>query len=188
MRQLLKKTFIMKVLWKEIEYKQLSFYEALEFDNLMRQQDFNIVDRFVSFLEEKGINKKQSLKQITVEEMNKFFKTYIDTAMRWYYAKNKKTNEDKPKKWIPESSYIVFICKEMNIDPMRLLNEYTPEAINFLWEWIQWNLNEQTKEGRERNRQAQIGKDLREVDKDRELEELNKMREKKKLLQAKKDK
>ena len=154
----------------------------------MRQQDFNIVDWFVSFLEKKGVKKKQALKQITVEEMNKFFEAYVDTAMRWYYAKSKKDNQDKPKKRIPESSYIVFICKEMNIDPIRLLNEYTPEAINFLWEWIQWNLNEQTKEWRERNRQSQIWKDLREVDKDKELGELNKMREKKKLLQSKKDK
>jgi hypothetical protein len=49
-------------------------------------------------------------------------------------------------------------------------------------------LNEQTKEGRARNRQVQVGRELNDIDKDKELEELKKMRERKKLLQAKKDK
>jgi len=191
MKELIKKTFTFKVLWKDIYYDQLSYYEALEFDNMMKQTDFDIIERFIWFLGKYKIKRKLILKRLSIADMNLFFQTYIDTALRWYYAKNKKTNEDKPKnndKRIPQSSYIVFLSKEMWVDPIRLVNEYTPEALNFISEWIQRNLNEQTKEGRARNRQVQIGRELNDIDKDKELEELKKMRERKKPLQAKKDK
>lgn len=182
MKELLKKTYIMNVLDSEIQYEQLSYYDALEFDYLIRSEDFSIVDWFTEFLKWYWFTDKQ-INNLTVNDMNTFFKTYIDTAVRGFYGKTKEN--DWKKDYSPNSSYIVFLSQQLHLDPIRLAKEYTPEAINYLLEWVTRNLNEQTKEGRERNKYKSINKQLNDVDKEEELKKIKEMREKSKLLQAK---
>lgn len=172
MKELLRKKFELVVDDKILEYEQLSYYDCLEFDFLIKENDYQVTDRCKAFFESNGITKIDKI------DIKKFFDTYCDTALRWFYAKgsnNKKTYQ-------PWWSFVVFLTKELQIDPIRLLKEYTPEAINFLMDWIEWNLNAQTKEWQNRNERKAQAMQLKEWDKDEELESIKR----KQLLRAKK--
>jgi hypothetical protein len=131
MKELLKKTFVMNVIGREIEYEQLSYYDALEFDYMIRDEEFSTVDWFIRFLKRYKF-KDNEINNLTVEDMNTMFKVYTDTALRGFYGKQK---EDKDKKnYTPSSSYIVFISQQLKVDPLTILKNYTPEAINYLME------------------------------------------------------
>ena len=179
MKQLLRKTFVMDVLDKQIEFQQLSYYDAMEFDYMIRQEWFDIVKWFKQFMIEHWIEAEE-IDELSIDEVNKMFKVYTDTALRGYYS-NKQIKQSTGKvSYVPDTSFIVFISKELSIDPLTLIKEYTAEWLDALVEWIMWNLNEQTKEWRERNRQKAIWMDLKDVDTEIELEKLRAMRETKK--------
>jgi hypothetical protein len=73
----------------------------------------------------------------------------------------------------------------MRLDVITMLKTYTPEAFNYITDWIIYNLNEQTKEGRERNKYKKINKQLNDIDKEKELKKIKEMRKRNKLLQNK---
>jgi adenine-specific DNA methylase len=71
----------------------------------------------------------------------------------------------------------------MGLDPITMLKRYTPEAFNFILQGIIYNINEQTKEGRKKNKIQSIRKDnQKEVTTDDDMEKIRKAREKYKEL------
>lgn len=106
----------------------------------------------VEFLRTEGLKDKE----IATIDIMKFWQTYLDTALRGMYGSSDKKSD------VPPSSFIVFVAEKLNIDPLSMIEKYTPEAINFLAEGIEWNINAQTKEGQMRNERKLHAKQLQE--------------------------
>jgi len=166
MYRLIKKDFSIEILWQELKYKQLSYYECIELHYLITKW-LNIKEWTYNFLKDKIIITYEDLSKIDID---KFFNIYLDTACRWFYSKDKKKNET-----IPFEAYITFLSKEINIDPLTLIKEYTPEAINCITDGIIYNINEQTEQWRNKNRINQEIKNTPKEEKDKILKNVEKI-------------
>jgi len=84
----------------------------------------------------------------------KMFDNILDTRFRWVFDKNQKKKEKKKEDDVerPYSSVLLTICEKINIDPETFQNRYTIEQMNYFIDWIVFNANETTEEGRELNR------------------------------------
>ena len=173
MKELLRKEYRINILWKVVSYKQLVYREALEFDYLINESWFLISDRCKEFLATYGIN------DIRKVDTQKFFDTYLNTALKGMYAKGWKPSD------APWSSFIVFLSEKLHTDPLTILDKYTPEAISYLSEGIEWNINATSKEWQVRNERKVQAKKLMQGDKDEELASIKKKQElrKKRALQ-----
>lgn len=180
MKELLKKKFQLTVLWKLIEYEQLSYIQAIEFDDYMRTNNISIWERTKAYLKEKL---KISDKEIVNIDLLKFWDVYCDTALRWYYSKSKSSW------WIPKSipsSYIMRLSEKMSIDPITMFEKYTPEGIKFCSDWAIRNENEKSDKWKKENERRLQWMYISQWDNEKELEELKKIREHKKALRLKK--
>lgn len=175
MKELLQKNYEFKVLDQIFLIKQLSMRECIEFHYKFQEKDFNVVSFVFVFLKDKiSITEKDLLKI----DIKKIFDLFVEYWMKDFYSKWKS-------KWwesVPYESYIAFIVKELWIWVNELLN-YTPELINFLTEWITYNINSQTKEWQKRNKMNKIKKQKNWSDEDF-IERVRKTREKK-ILKSK---
>lgn len=177
MRELLKKEFELIVLWKVLKYNQMSYKECLEFDYYIQNNKITVWERAITYLQVKLWLNAKELKKI---DLKKFFDTYIDTALRLFYGK--KRVEWKPKQRTSiDSAYIMRMSSKLWIDPIKMIEEYTPEALHFCGEGAIWNENEKTKEWQNRNMRKLQAMQLQEWDKDSDLEAIKKMRERKAL-------
>jgi len=116
----------------------------------MKEAGFSPYDWSIEFLKTNGV------KEVDKVDIPKFFETYLDTALRGFYAKGGKPSD------APSSSFIVFLADKLHTDPLTILDRYTPEAINFLAEGIEWNINASSKEGQVRNERKVHAKKLQE--------------------------
>lgn len=172
---LLKKDFEIVILWKNIKYSQLSYYDCLEFYKKITDKDFNIVEWFQE-ITKSDFSKKELFKI----DFEKFLKLYFDTACKWFFKKWNIAGKDSISSF---ESYLSFLSEKIHLDPLSILKNYTPEQLEIITEWVIFNLNEQTKEWRSINRRKAIQKQNRanpEQNK-KDLEEIQRNREK--LLQ-----
>lgn len=180
MKELLKKKFQINVLWKVLEYDQLSYMEAIEFDDYMKKNKISIWEWAKTYLQQKLKLSDKELKKI---DLLVFFDTYCDTALRWYYSKS---NWD----WgIPKSipnSYIMRLSEKMSIDPITMLEKYTPEAIKYCTDWAIRNENAKSDKWRKENERKLQWMYIAQWDNEKDLEDIIAMREHKKALRLKK--
>lgn len=174
---LLKKDFEIIILKQKVVYSQLSYYECLEFYKTISEKDFDLVIWFFNFLKTKISVTEKDIINIWLEQIEKFFKIYLDTACKSFFKKNIIVNKDNISTF---ESYLTFLSKEINLDPLSILKKYTPEQLEIITDWVIFNLNEQTKEWRKNNKikalKKQNSKDIEQNKKD--LEEIKASREK----------
>ena len=119
---------------------------------------------------------KRDMRNILTDFDDVFMKVK-DTYFAWVFSETAwNTSEwmqESYKKFAPEQSGIVFLAEKFHIDPNRLIEEYTPEMIHYYSEWLLRNLNEQTKEGKAKNKVKANKKKIESMPKD-EKEKLEK--------------
>lgn len=169
MFDLLQKTYEWEILNQQFIFKQLSYYDCLETHYKISQEWFDITWRVYWLLQEQIAITKKDMNSI---DINTFLDVYMNKAMKWFYSR--KSNEET----MPFEAYIALLSKELNIDPIRLLKSYTPEAINFLTEWILRNINSQTKEWQKINKIKSMKKEVRQWGNEDDLKSIIAAREK----------
>jgi hypothetical protein len=50
------------------------------------------------------------------------------------------------------NSYIILLSEKLNLDPIKILNNYTLNQLNYFTEWIIYNINEQSEKWKQKNR------------------------------------
>lgn len=155
--------------WKilfSIEYKQATMLEYYEFLN--KDKDEQILDLYKII--------KEKIKYTFFDKVKLFFnKNYKSKIELWLNFENAflsimsnkfRTYEsifNKVKsrmqnkwwnKWTIDSVWLSMICKEYNISPTDLLNNYTLEQYFWFLDWIEWNNNALTKEWQSINNEA----------------------------------
>ncbi len=117
------------------------------------------------------ISKKQ-LWRVTIARQQEILQFILDTYAKDFFS-NKQEIAVKNK--APFSSLIAYLIKETS-ETVETLNTYTWETIQFLIDWLVYNVNETTPEGKRNNR---INSNLKEVQNeklsDKEKEILNKL-------------
>lgn len=152
---LLKKDFEINILSQKVVYSQLSYYDCLEFYKKITEKDFDLVYWFYNFLKDKIIITEKDVIDIWIDQIKTFFELYLDTACRSFFKKNIIVNKDNISTF---ESYLTFLSKEINLDPLSILKNYTPEQLEIITEWVVFNLNEKTKEWRQINMKKAIKK------------------------------
>jgi len=180
MFELLRKDFKLNLLWKTLEYKQLSMYECLDFSYLMKEKDFKLEDWIFNFLKDKINIKKTDIIKI---DLSKFMEVMFNSAFKWFFN-DWKTN--KWSKWLPFEAYVMFLSNSFNLHPDKLLKSYTPEQISYYLNWIIYNLNEQTEKWQRINKTNIAMEEIRKEDPKKVLQRIKEMEEKLKLKHNKK--
>jgi hypothetical protein len=155
-------TFRVEKIKRDFTLKQLSFYDCLCFNFERKQLWFDYREWIKKLLDITD-------KELLFIDINKFVKTYEETALREFYWKEKPT-ENKA----PDSFFFYYLSKENKIDVDKLIKTYTPEWIKFLSDWLTYYLNEQTEDWRETNR---LRKELKGVNVNDEIEKTRLARE-----------
>jgi len=160
MFELKKKRYGIKLGDNIYTYSQATLWETIDYLFFL-ENNFNIL----VFLEELfGVQSFEEgkyevfLKDINNSDINIVMEEILNTRFKWFFSKKDNKNE---KNSIPYNAYIVFLCKELNTSPSDILNNYTTEAIAFLTDWVIYNLNEQTEEGRRKNKIIQWAKNCK---------------------------
>lgn len=182
MFKLLKKEYIIDILGKTYSLEQLSYYDCLEFYHKILQKNFDIIEWSYEEISKKIEIDKEEFQKI---DINKFFKFYIDYACKWFFWV--KLNNSSSESIATFSSFLCFLSEKIHLHPLWILKEYTPEQLEEISEWIIFNLNEQTKEWRQKNRIKHLQKQNKwsKKENDEDLKYIQEKREeykKKKLL------
>lgn len=151
-----------------ISYKQASMKELYEFLNAIDWDKDAVYDWIYDFLVKNSNIKWNDIKYLLMD-IDNLFKIVKDTYFHGVFEeKNEKTSK-KPD-YVPEQSIIVFLSEKFCMDPDSLIEKYTPEMITYYSEGILWNINEQTKEGKAKNKAKANRKrieDMNQSEKDR---------------------
>lgn len=139
-----------------ISYTQMNMYDCIEFNHNLTKPEFDIYKWIEDFIKDWWAKIKK--KDYRCIDTNKMLEAIFSTAMKWFYEK---------KKWwwwkpYPFEAYIALLSEKLNIDPTRLLKEYTPEQITYYAEWVIYNWNEQSKEWQAQNKKNQAKKEMNE--------------------------
>jgi hypothetical protein len=158
MNKLLRKDYELEIsIWnkkKVFMYQQATAYETLEFIELASKENFNVLEWVYDFLNNvckvkkipftNNISRKEYMKY--VKNFDKIFRVIKDTYFKWAFGKEETEQETL------FESYIAFMSKELNIDPLRLLKEYTFEQLTTISDGVIYNINMQTEEGQKANK------------------------------------
>jgi len=145
----------LKLSWKEIivRYKQAYIKQLLEFLEESQEESFDLILYVCNFIE---INGKITLTDEQREEIEpkivEIFKKLQETLFKSFFND---TKGGWGSKW-PFSSFLMIICDKFACDPKYLIENYTWEEItseDWYTDWIIWNVNEQTKEWQQKNKQ-----------------------------------
>lgn len=167
MKELLKKTYEIKLLWQTLKYEQFSLYECLEFQHTIQSQPLE--DWIYNFLKTKiKVNKLDLLKI----DLKLLMETLFDTAFKGFFWKWKWWES------MPFEAYVMFISKEFNLHPEAVMKKYTPEALACYMDWIIRNYNSQTKEWQKKNRINKAMKEMKKTSVEDDLKEIEEMRKK----------
>lgn len=153
MFKLLKKEYVINTLWKTYSVEQLSYYDCLEFYHKILQNGFDVREWCYEEILKKIQIDKKDLEKI---DINKFFKFYIDYACKWFFWV--KQNTSNSESIATFSSFLCFLSEKIHLHPLWILKEYTPEQLEEISEGIIFNLNEQTKEWRTKNKVKHLQK------------------------------
>lgn len=168
MQQLLKKTFQIVIDSKVISYDQLTYMECVDRDNYMKSNEVSVWVRATERLKVRWVSKTDKVDLLT------FYQTYTETALRWFYSKDTSQSQGTAKSLT--SSYITRLAQQMNIDPITMLERYTPEAINRCSEWYIRNINAQSDKGKRTNDMKLQWMELAQWDMESDLEQIKAMR------------
>lgn len=171
MFELIKKTYWLKI-WNNIyTYKQASLAESIDY-LYIRQKDFKWAE-YLAELFGKDLsseNNKEFISDLLELDEIKTLKTIESTRHKHFFGTWSKWKQDT----IPYNAYIVHLCDKLNVSPKNLLEDYTAEAINYLQWWVTYIANEQTEEGRQKNKQIESAK--KSVMSDEQMEAILKAR------------
>jgi len=78
------------------------------------------------------------------------------------------------------------MSEKLSIDPITMLERYTPEALKYCSDWAIRNENEKSEKWQKVNQRKLQAMTLSEWDKEKDLQEVKEMRERKKLLRLNK--
>ena len=165
MKELHRKTYKLKIsvpffFWekkKVFRFRQGTLEELLEMTNWIETSN-DFFDYLFYFLNNKNINNekisKRDLNKMSEEEIFTIFE-YIQKTFAKGYFKKGKSKKVTLQNYSPTSSAFATLCKELSIsiDKVLLL---TWEQIDFLFDGLNWNCNQMTKEGKNRNRARAI--------------------------------
>jgi len=146
----------------KIKYKQATIIETQNFIEQVEKN--NLQDWVLKFLENNSNANKISM---WIVKMNwKFFEELINklklTMFHWVF--NEKEDKSDWSSIQPFESVLCFLCKEININPLEFVEKYTIEQMNYLLDWIIYNINEQTEEWQEKNQRRQFNKENKDED------------------------
>lgn len=138
-----------------LKYFQASIYETIQF--MKHLENDTTGERLKDFLKKYWNIDKVTLWLISIDKqfMDKVFNTIKDTRFRWVFASKKQKEDDNIR---PYSSVLVFLAKEINIDPHTFQMEYTVEQMNYLMWGVVYNINDQTEEGKQINQKNEFNK------------------------------
>lgn len=139
-----------KILWwkmqKEvlITYGGATLYQQMELTNA--KTDEEKIAFFLNFIRQNTKTKLSSSDEKTItQNIESIAQQIITTAF------STKSRGDKSNEFSPYASYLVFLSKELGIEP-RVLMHYSLQEIEYLSEGLLRNLNAKTEEGQKQNR------------------------------------
>lgn len=133
-----------------LKFKEARFIETIEFIEIVKWNWTNIVKRIIKFIKEHTNSKlKKSDIQYIMMYADKIIPTLKETFLEWCFSDN---SWDWEWEETPMSSYIAVLSEKLNIDPLRLINEYTVKQLEMMTEGIVWNANCWSKDWQKKNR------------------------------------
>lgn len=136
----------------KLKFEQAKLIDTIEFINITSQSEFGIIMWLLNFIEEKSwIKLNMKIRQYIMLNRDSILKTIKETFFEWCFTK-----EEVKWDYSPFSSYITILSEKLNIDPVRLAKEYTPQQLEFLTEWLVWNANEASKDWQKKNKLRRI--------------------------------
>ena len=145
----------------KLKYKQATIFETMDF--LKTLEEWKTVEWTLDFIKNHW-GTKIALWFIKIDNnlFNKVFETIKNSLFRWVFGKAEAKND-----WggtQPYSAILVFVCEKLNISPHEFQNEYTIEQMNYLLDWIIYNINEWTEEWQEKNQRNNFNKENKDED------------------------
>lgn len=126
-----------------IQYEQSNIREMLDFiDNKIDIEKWisNIFLKW-KFKKNKFYNFKKQCYPYIYEQSEQIVDKIIKKKFKWLFDKGKKSG-----RIVIFSSIFQLVCEKYNLTPNELLDNYTWEQLEWMLDWIIFNLNEQTKE------------------------------------------
>lgn len=173
----LRKTFeqdFFDIRWKKlltIKYEQATILEYYEYINKTTDEQLQEIQKIIeplfkmSFLDKIKLvfNKNYQTKLIKWADIEWLILSVMQNRYRWYESIftdiKKRIWTKKGWKWVIDSVWIMMICKNYNMSPTDLLNNYTLEQYLWLLDGIERYNNAQTKKWQAINNLAVIDKD-----------------------------
>lgn len=165
MYELIKKTYSAPILNQTVIFKQATLIECIEYSFEISRPWFKLDVWIFNFLKDNWIKlKHEDLIKVNLEL---FMDTIHEKRFKDFFEK-KNNKKFVAKSSMPYEAYIVKLAEHFKTDPISLINTYTPTQIKYLTDWITWNINEETSEGRRKNI---ISKEMKEMDDESNTEE-----------------
>jgi len=153
-----------------MKFQEASVYEHIKLWSLYKNK-IEFVEYFVKkYGRVKGKKIKDKYMVYIVYQWEKIWEAINELYFQWLYKETKETQKEGY-----FASYITFLSKEMWIDPLYLMKNYTFKQLEYFSGGVIRNLNEATKEGKKKNRLRKIADRKREdVDYDKILASVRK--------------
>lgn len=135
----------------KLQFKQASYFETLDF--IDKSNDTYIPVWVVEFIE------KASWKPLKIVDKKVLYDNlphYMDIIYNTYFEGCFDKEHTGDTRRTPRASFVVLCCKELWLKPNEVLHEYTLSQLVELMEWAIRNANEQTDEGKRKNRQKEL--------------------------------
>ena len=150
---IIENTWIKRLFQKE-KVLYLEFQEATiqEIDNFFKlKTEREIISFYKDFIFKKTWCTKKEIKQIG-RVLNDIIKILQQT---YFISPKKEEKKNNSKISPPDSSFLVFICKEVWLHPDEYM-KLTMRQLNYISEWVIYNIKQQTKEWRVENKKEDI--------------------------------
>ena len=147
--------------------------EVLEFLDKKRQEDFDIVEWVFDFIG-KHSNISQNDYKYIAYEIDNIFKTLKDTYFKGAFADNDAGDSLWSDIVGTISPYLCMLSDKLSIHPDKMIDEYTPEMLEYYTEGVIYNINEQTEEWRKKNKSRSAKKKIESMttDEKKKLDDL----------------
>lgn len=149
----------------EVNYWQASIYEWYEFVQSPNQNIIimKLIEQNIKFFCKD--RHKDDVRASLISDG--FLSELIDTRFKTYKSIYKG-------KWRPaiDQANIVFVAKELNIEPQKLLHNYTMEEFGRLLDGLVWNANEWSKEWKLKNDTAKLSTDWKAKEKQKHFQNM----------------
>lgn len=170
LNSLVRKKYKIDIAGKVVEFRQLTIMECLEFSIYSKEKDFNLIE-WLNWL----FWEKLSYKSV---DMWKLMQEIYKTAFAGFYSEKKGwkiTEKEKIKQDFEYLAYLVALSWEIKLDPISILEKYTPEQLTAVSKWLSYKINEQSDKWKQKNSimiewmTTNINDELERVKKAREL-------------------